>query len=423
MLKKKFMLHFLLDQWTLQHISRLLDMCLRIQTILCVLLAMFLFAPWSIQPALTALISQIIALSLFTHKSRFLEFTYHNPAKQLRWKFMYRDSEDAKVQASIAAHKGVCMSVLDCLPTWNGALSILPKIMHMFWGPGVSGQIHKVILIEGSMFMGKGKQSEITLMDCLTKFVQSIWWPSNSGRFQLKIASGGERPKADEWRNFMCVYPVALAVAWNMWSCPPDADTPNPKKGSKVQQAGIKSKKLLCQWRIKNIAHDEDAEAEDYLVLEDITPSRNYHSHYENVLQFCTATHIFASCSVTPCEAQCAEEFISQASQSWAQMNCHLTPNLHSASHLLEYINTYGPAYAWWVFPYEQAIGLLGQANNNGHGSGEIKGTFMCSWWKSILVQELLMHLQFRPQSELTNEDEKAVLVLLQVVKGGAEVD
>ncbi|KAG2338157.1 hypothetical protein BDR05DRAFT_952144 [Suillus weaverae] len=85
--------------------------------------------------------------------------------------------------------------------------------------------------------------------------------------------SGGERPKADEWRNFMHVYPVALAVAWNMWSCPPDAEAPDPKKGSKVQQAVIKSKKLLHKWRIKNIAHDEDAQAEDYIELDDITAS------------------------------------------------------------------------------------------------------------------------------------------------------
>jgi hypothetical protein len=202
--------------------------------------------------------------------------------------------------------------------------------------------------------------------------------------------SGGERPKADEWRNFMRVYPVALAVAWNMWSCPPDAEAPDPKKGSKVQQAVIKSKKLLHKRRIKNIARNEDAQAEDYIELDNITASRNYHSHYENVLRFCTATRIFASRSITPIEALRADEFISQASQSWAQMHCHLTPNFHSVSHLYDFIKAYGPTYAWWVFPYERAIGILGKANNNGHGSGELEGTFMRSWWKSILVQELV---------------------------------
>ncbi|KAF9219170.1 hypothetical protein BS17DRAFT_718361 [Gyrodon lividus] len=76
-------------------------------------------------------------------------------------------------------------------------------------------------------------------------------------------------------------------------------------------------------------------------------------------------------------------------------MNCHLTPNFHFACHLPEHINAYGPAYVWWVFPYEQAIGLLGQANHNSHGSGEIETTFMCSWCKSILSQDLVCFFFF----------------------------
>jgi hypothetical protein len=71
-------------------------------------------------------------------------------------------------------------------------------------------------------------------------------------------------------------------------------------------------------------------------------------------------------------------------------MNCHLTPNFHFASHVVEYIHAYGPAYAWWVFPYERAIGVLGKANHNGHGSGEVEGTYMRAWWKTMLIQELI---------------------------------
>ncbi|KAF8836123.1 hypothetical protein BDN67DRAFT_911757 [Paxillus ammoniavirescens] len=56
-------------------------------------------------------------------------------------------------------------------------------------------------------------------------------------------------------------------------------------------------------------------------------------------------------------------------------MNCHLTPKFHSQSHFLEYLMAYGRAYAWWVFPYERAIGLLEKAKNNGHGSEEVEGT------------------------------------------------
>ncbi|KAG2749741.1 hypothetical protein P692DRAFT_201865260 [Suillus brevipes Sb2] len=45
----------------------------------------------------------------------------------------------------------------------------------------------------------------------------------------------------------------------------------------------------------------------------------------------------------------------------------------------------------------------------------------MRAWWKSILIQELLMHLQARPNQ--TDEDEEIVQLLLKAVKGGAELD
>ncbi|KAF8834178.1 hypothetical protein BDN67DRAFT_915439 [Paxillus ammoniavirescens] len=310
-------------------------------------------------PGCKAPFCSLVDSSCFDHA----QFDYHDPKKQLKWKFVYGDSDELDIRDAIAENKGVRMSILDQLPTWNGALSIPPEIMHMFWGSGMMLLLLvNMILLDGSMFTSTRKQSEETPMDCLVEFAKSIWWPSNSGRFQLKMVTGGGRPKADEWCNFMRIYPVALAVAWDMWTCPIDAQAPDPKKNSKVQKAVL---------------------------------SRNYHSHYQNVLRFCASTRIFASRSITPHEASRASDFMSEVSQSWAAMNCHLTPNSHFACHLPEYINAYGPAYAWWVFPYERAIGLLGRANHNSHGSGEIETTFMRSWWKSILSQDLVCFFFF----------------------------
>ncbi|KAG2112043.1 uncharacterized protein F5147DRAFT_573059 [Suillus discolor] len=58
-------------------------------------------------------------------------------------------------------------------------------------------------------------------------------------------------------------------------------------------------------------------------------------------------------------------------------MNCHLTPNFHFASHVLKYINIYGPAYTWWVISYERAISILSKTNHNRHRGGKVEGTFM----------------------------------------------
>jgi hypothetical protein len=142
-----------------------------------------------------ALIAQVgFFLSYVPSPHVFAEFCYWNSEKQLKWKFIYKES-DANTRKNIAEQKGVRTSILDRLPTWNGALSIPSEIMHLFWGPGVSrnsltgasGQIHRVILIEGSMFTGTGKWGEITPMDRLTEFLESLWWPNNSGWFQIKV--------------------------------------------------------------------------------------------------------------------------------------------------------------------------------------------------------------------------------------------
>ena len=54
---------------------------------------------------------------------------------------------------------------------------------------GISKQIHKVIMIDGSMFTGSGKRGAISPAECLEEFLGSIVWPSNTGRFSSKVLS------------------------------------------------------------------------------------------------------------------------------------------------------------------------------------------------------------------------------------------
>lgn len=61
-----------------------------------------------------------------------------------------------------------------------------------------------------------------------------------------KIASGGERLKADEWGNLMQVYPVTLAVAWQMWTRQPDENAPAPHKCTKVHTKVSLNRKSCC---------------------------------------------------------------------------------------------------------------------------------------------------------------------------------
>ena len=251
-----------------------------------------------------------------------------------------------------------------------------------------------------------------------------------------KIATGGGQPKADDWRNLMRVLPVALAVAWDLFSDNSPTEAPRARTKA-VKTAEKRTKKLLRTRKVKNICLDEDADGNDIMDVDDDEPSKNYMDHYNNCLRFSAGIRILCMHSVTPLEAQRGQHFLSEAFQSWAAMSCHLTPNFHASMHVLEWILAYGPAYAWWVFAYERFIGELGKYNTNCHKGGELEGTLMRGWWKIIMTQELVSrmayytyicsvltqvsHLQSRENR--TDEDDLAISALLDAMKGGAEKD
>ena len=190
----------------------------------------------------------------------------------------------------------------------------------------------------------------------------------------------------------MRVFPVALAVAWDLFSDDSPSEAPRARTKA-VKTAEKRTKKLLRQRQIKNICLDETADADDLMDVDDNETSKNYTDHYENCLRSCAGTRILCTQSITPIEAQRGQDFLSDAFQSWAAMNCHLTPNFHASMHILEWILAYGPAYAWWVFAYERFIGQLGKYNTNGRQGGELEGTLMRGWWKIIMTQELVSHI------------------------------
>ncbi|KII96111.1 hypothetical protein PLICRDRAFT_98402 [Plicaturopsis crispa FD-325 SS-3] len=294
-------------------------------------------------------------------------FGYRDPDKQLKRKFTAKTAtEDAREH--IAEKYGVRYSILDSQPGWHGASCLPPELMHLIFLckycyialltldlqltkiSGDAPAVHKDIMITGGMFNGTRKRGVATPTQLLETFIAGIEWPGSSGRISPKIAAGRGRPKADEWRNLMRVYPVALA----------------------------------------NISRQDDANEDDYMESADLRSSRNYHDHYTNVLRFCAGIRILITQSITPNEAERGQTFFTQAFESWATMNCHLKPSQHTSTHILEFLMSLGPAYAWWVFAYERFIGILGKMNTNGKRGGEMEATVMRGWWELILCQELV---------------------------------
>ena len=137
----------------------------------------------------------------------FIAFNYTDLGKQAKWKFIHGETKNLKVKERIEEKHGVRMSKLDELAGWYAPRSLPPEGMHLFFGGGmllilhsqvallmiqlgISQQIHREIMINGSMFTGSGKRRKHSVaspMDCLEQFLSSIVWPSSVGRFNAKV--------------------------------------------------------------------------------------------------------------------------------------------------------------------------------------------------------------------------------------------
>ncbi|KAI0046864.1 hypothetical protein FA95DRAFT_1493337, partial [Auriscalpium vulgare] len=345
-------------------------------------------------------------------------FQYRDYDKELRYKFIARDTTNQEKIDKIYEKKGVMHSVFDNSPHWFGPLSLPLEPMHNEY-LGIAADVHKTIILDGGMMVGTGKRDEVTPTARMEQFLENLWVPGSLGRLSSKIASGGGRPKADDWRNFMTVYPAALAVAWDMWNRDPEDTAPQPRANAKIRASGKKRDKVLYQRRLKNLSYNPDATADDMADLADIAPSRNYSDMYLNVLRTCSALRILGSRKLSRSDALRAHGFLCDAFQSWASMGCHLKPNFHFATHTYDYIEAYGTLYAVAVWAFERCIGILSKFKTNGRSGGELECTLMRGWWKTLRCQDLVRRLQDLPDK--TPEDLEAIEVLLTAMKGGAE--
>ena len=133
--------------------------------------------------------------------------------------------------------------------------------------------------------------------------------------------------------------PVALYVAWQIDGEIPDHDAPQPPASTNAAKEQERIENMLHTRRRAHAAKDQDASIADIDDAGNALMDRNYQHHYENILEFCTAIRIWSSQSISREEIERAHNCFARASQSWADMNCHLVPYFHLLLHL-KFLNT-----------------------------------------------------------------------------------
>ncbi|KAH9932537.1 uncharacterized protein B0H18DRAFT_1083280 [Fomitopsis serialis] len=313
-------------------------------------------------------------------------FRMRDDWRYIKYAYKARDA-DADLREEIAERRGVRWSVLDALPGWMPARSSPPEFMHATFLVQVKHMFQEVLVGSG-LFTTRSRNDKP--VSKLEEFLQTIWWPASSGRVPQKITEGGS-VKADQWRNLVHILPVVLYYAWQVKGSIPEGCAPRPNASSNAGKALAKKEDLIrSRQRAHLAAQPGDVPIEAMEAINRMEIDRNYRRHYENALEMCTAIRIWASSSISPQEVERAQDCHSRACQSWATMNCHLTPYFHLATHNSEFFLRNGPSYSWWAYPYERNNGFLGRFKTNGHTGGELEATMMRGWVKCQLIQDLV---------------------------------
>jgi hypothetical protein len=170
----------------------------------------------------------------------------------------------------------------------------------------------------------------------------------------------------------------------------PNEDAPSAPKSSKVTASTAHSTKLVRNRKRKHLAGQDEVDPDEIEAAQELRIDRNYHSHYQNILQLCVAIRILGSRSITVDEVNRAQNALGRAFQSWARMNCHLTPYFHLVMHLEEFIKRNGPVYTTWLMAWERNNGWLSKVKTNGRGGGVLESTLARAWWKNLLIGDLV---------------------------------
>lgn len=82
------------------------------------------------------------------------------------------------------------------------------------------------------------------------------------------------------------------------------------------------------------------------------------------LVAFCTCLYFTFSRIVSETELRSADQFlVAFCKELYDQKHC--TQNMHLHMHLLDCLLDYGPAYGFWMFPFERFNGWLGDYHTN----------------------------------------------------------
>ncbi|KAG8756816.1 hypothetical protein FRC12_010451 [Ceratobasidium sp. 428] len=291
--------------------------------------------------------------------------------------------------------------------------------MHLF-DHGLTRAIVRDIIYKPGMFRSRdaeeddGEAPEARF----DAFVQRTIFPSHCSRLPPKIEKMGGRMKAEQWRNLVTILPVAVFEAWRVGDTIPDDDIPQGGENTvhfKEQQAN--AQKLLRRRRHAHVLDEGDPD--NMPQLQDCTPSRNPREYFANVMRYCVAYRGLFRHRISQQEVREMAALLERLCTSFCEMNVHLPPSFHCATHYADDLLKFGNPYNTWIYVFESLNRLLININTNGHGAGVLEATMARGFLRRAECYRFVKLLQSIENP--TDDDTKTTEMLLKVTRNGPE--
>lgn len=151
---------------------------------------------------------------------------------------------------------------------------------------------------------------------------------------------------------------------------------------------------LWAVWKSPDDSIPESAEPipEDSKYTEDHVRSRL--KLFQLSILLSAASRLLTSWSITLDDVRHGQLLLQRYCQGLLRLGVPLKPNHHFSMHYERYFRLYGPAYAWWLFAYEQFNGILEKVNINNRP--EDYETILARFWTRMhRIYELVCFFLF----------------------------
>ncbi|EUC60381.1 transposase family Tnp2 protein [Rhizoctonia solani AG-3 Rhs1AP] len=350
------------------------------------------------------------------YQSDFYEL--RDPIEHLQDKHRWLRAPEVEREA-IRRETGTSWTKFDRVPGFYAFNNSPVDAMHLL-DLGVTASIARTIIYRHGMLRKRfrGQADEDSPEARFNSFLARTIYPHHCSRIPTQANAMDGRTKAEQWRLLRLVMPVAYFEAWREGNVIPDGATPHGGRNTLHFKAQERSARQLLRRR-RNVHHMFDGDPDELPQIEDCASSHNPRQYYANILRFCVGSTLLTRHQVTLAEVHQGADLIEQVGMVFNEMNVHLTPSFHAATHLPDHIRKYGNIYNTLTARFERVNRLLANVNTNGHGKGVLEATMTKGFLRRTECYRYVSELQ--SIEEPTDDDIRTTEVLLEAMRNGPE--